>query len=78
MAAYTPMPSPGDLRSPRKRALEIGTTPAGFQGGLEYDAQAGVPVLPGMPLGTYQSLPPQISGVGGPVNTPVPFTNLKK
>lgn len=78
MAAYTPPPSPGGLRSPRKQALAMGTDPAGFQGGLEYDAQAGVPVLPGMPLGTYQSLPPQISSVGGAINTPTPFTNLKK
>lgn len=76
--AYTPMPSPGGLRSSRKRALEIGTTAAGFQGGLEYDAQAGVPVLPGMPLGAATTLPPQISQVGGPVNTPTPFANLKR
>lgn len=78
MAAYTPPRSPGNLRSPRNRALEIGTTLAGFQGGLQYDAQAGVPVLPGMPLGIARELPPQISQEGGPINTPVPFTNLKK
>lgn len=35
--------SPGSLRSSRKRALEIGTSSAGFQGSVAYDPQAGTP-----------------------------------
>ena len=79
MAAYTPPPSPGDLRSSRKRALEIGTERAGFQGGVGYDARAGVPMVAGVTTsGHYVELPPQISTAGSPINTTTPFTNLKK
>jgi len=74
MAAYTPPPSPGALRSSRNRALEIGTTREGFQGGVSYDAQAGVPVLPGVTTaGHYVEQPPMVGGPGGPINTPKPF-----
>lgn len=79
MAAYTPPPSPGALRSSRKRALEIGTERAGFQGGVGYDAQAGVPLISGVTTaGHYVELPPQISTAGGAINPATPFTNLKK
>lgn len=64
----------GDLRSPRKRALEIGTDPSGFQE-TPYDAQAGTP--PEEAGGTYRELEPQVEGGPGPVNTPTPFSNLK-
>lgn len=76
--AYRPPPSPGNLRSSRKRALEIGTQPSGFQGVMEYDAQAGVPKVPGMPTGHYVEQPPMISTAGSAINTPTPFSNLKK
>lgn len=77
MAAYTPPPSPGDLRSSRKRALQIGTDPRGFADQIDYDVQAGVPRLPGMPTGQATSLPPQLSYEGGAVNPSTPFA-LKK
>lgn len=77
--AYRPPPSPGDLRSSRKRALEIGTQPSGFAGAAEYDAQAGVPKLPGVTTaGHYVEQPPMISTAGSPINTSTPFSNLKK
>ena len=79
MAAYTPPPSPGTLRSSRNRALEIGTSREGFQGVAEYDSQAGVPKLPGVTTsGHYVELPPQVSTAGAPINTRNPFANLKK
>lgn len=79
MAAYTPPPSPGPLRSSRKIALEKGTSREGFAGVAGYDAVAGVPMLAGVTTsGHYQELPPQISTSGGPLNTSVPFANLKK
>lgn len=68
--------SPGGLRSPRKRALEIGTEPSGFAGGIAYDPTAGVPASAS--TGHYVELPPQISSSGSPINTPTPFGNLKK
>lgn len=79
MAAYTPPPSPGGLRSSRKRALEIGTNPSGFAGQVGYDAHAGVPLVQGVTTaGHYKEQPPMISGAGGAINTSVPFANLKK
>jgi len=73
---YTPPPSPGALRSPRKRALEIGTSPSGFPDSIAFDMQAGVPAS--MAGGTYQSQGPFVSERGGPINAPTPFANLKK
>lgn len=35
--------SPTKLGTPRNRALDIGTAPAGFAGGIAYDPKAGVP-----------------------------------
>lgn len=79
MAAYTPPPSPGTLRSSRKRALEMGADRSGFQGAVGYDAQAGVPMIAGVTTsGHYVEQPPMISQAGGPHNTPTPFANLKK
>jgi len=79
MAAYTPPPSPGTLRSSRKRALEIGTDRAGFQGVASYDANAGVPVMPGVTTsGHYVEQKPMISTAGSAINTATPFANLKK
>lgn len=77
--AYRPPPSPGALRSSRNRALEIGTQPSGFQGVVEYDAQAGVPKVAGVTTaGHYVEQPPMISTAGSPINTSTPFSNLKK
>lgn len=74
MAAYTPPRSPGALRSSRNRALEIGTTREGFQGGVGYDSRAGVPEIAGMTTsGHYVEQPPAVGGPGGPINTPKPF-----
>lgn len=74
MAAYRPPPSPGHLRSSRNRALEIGTTREGFQGGISYDSQAGVPVVAGVTTaGHYVEQPPAVGGPGGPINTSKPF-----
>lgn len=69
--AYTPPPSPGALRSPRKRALEIGTASSGFPTAPDYDAQAGAPTS--MAGGTYRELPPHISPTGGSINPSKPF-----
>lgn len=73
---YTPPPSPGALRSPRKRALEIGTALSGFPEPMAFDTQAGVPSA--MAGGTYQTQGPFISERGGPINAPTPFANLSK
>lgn len=79
MAAYTPPPSPGTLRSSRKRALEIGTERSGFAGAVGYDAAAGVPMVPGVTTaGHYVEQKPMVGGPGGSINTPTPFANLKK
>jgi len=69
--------SPGSLTSPRKRALEIGTNPQGFESApLDYVPQAGVPAS--MAGGLYQPQGPFVGGPGGSINTPTPFANLKK
>lgn len=56
--------SPGSLRSSRKRALEIGTEPAGFEDGAKYDAQGGHPVSPDYPERTYEEQAPQTTEGG--------------
>jgi hypothetical protein len=38
-----------DHRTGRKRAIEIGTKPGGFEGAPGYDAQAGIPEGKGTP-----------------------------
>jgi hypothetical protein len=57
----------------------MGTERSGFQGGIGYDAAAGVPMVAGVTTaGHYVEMPPHVGGPGGAVNTPVPFANLKK
>ncbi|MEE9592239.1 MAG: hypothetical protein V3W28_01510 [Thermoplasmata archaeon] len=56
-------PSPGNLRSPRKRALEIGTEPAGFAG-IDYDSQGGHPVTPETPRREYAEQDPAVTDTG--------------
>ena len=63
--------SPGDLRSSRKRSLEIGTNSKGFTEMASYDGQAGVPTA--MSGGTYQSAGPFVGGSQGPVDIAKPF-----
>jgi hypothetical protein len=69
------MPHPGlGTRTSRTRALEIGTDPAGFDEKMDYDPQAGHPILPGLPGGHYVEQPPQISPSGpAPINQPNPI-----
>jgi hypothetical protein len=65
--------SPGDLRSSRKRALEIGTNPKGFAETPAYDSQAGVPA--NMAGGHYESAGPFVGGGSqGPVDVSKPFS----
>lgn len=67
MAAYTPPPSPGGLRSPRDRALEIGTVRTGFMGGE----------APDITMPKAQEIGPQLSYQGGAINPSTPFTITK-
>lgn len=65
---------PTTLRSPRSRAIDIGTNPAGFSEAPNYDAQGGHPVEPGMPSGTYVEQPPAVTESGpGPIEADTPF-----
>jgi hypothetical protein len=61
-----PNPSPGNLRSPRKRALELGTDPSGFEDpAAEYDPTPG---------GAYESSVDTTPDPGPPgSNTSSPF-----
>jgi len=68
MSVRQKTPSPGGLRSSRNRALEIGTTPAGFPAELPYEH--GVPAADSG--GTYA---PNVDGLpdpGAAIN-PSPF-----
>ena len=67
---------PTTLRSPRSRAIDIGTDPAGFSAELPYNPQAGHPTGTDYPgtAGTYQEPAPHVTGGGtAPVNQPDPF-----
>ena len=73
--------TPGVHRTPRTRALEIGTRPEGFTEHLPYNAAAGVPeAQPGMaPAGTYRELPAQVTDAGAkPIENPKPFNVSKR
>lgn len=59
--------SPGKLRSPRNRAIDIGTDPGGFPGDLPYDVKGGHPVTPDTPERVYQEQPPAVSVGGTPI-----------
>lgn len=61
-----PPPSPGTTRTPRTRALEIGTAPNGFPADIPYDHAGGFPQgTPGQ-AGTYKD------SVTGAVVPPLP------
>lgn len=55
---------PQSGRTPRSRALEVGTSPQGFEGGPGL-SPSGQPAVPGVPAGTYRD-----SGRTEPVPTP--------
>ena len=42
------------MRTPRTRALELGTRPMGFEGAIDYCAQCGHPLTPDLPHGHYE------------------------
>lgn len=68
--------SPGTTRSPRKRALEIGTDSSKFHEDLPYDHAGGAPVEHSG--GTYAD--PTDGGEkpkAGGGNDPSPFSNLR-
>ena len=60
-------------RTSRKRAIEIGTNPAGFKGGVDYNAQAGTTAA--LAKGTYHD-PAEAARVrpGGSQQLELPFT----
>ncbi len=64
----------GDLRSPRKRALEIGTDPAGFTGDVPYDTQGGHPVTSELSEAVYEEQAPAVSAGG---TTPIQSNPIK-
>lgn len=61
--AYTPPPSPGKLRTPRDRALQIGTDASGFTAPMAPDIEAPI----------ARDIGPQISYTGGAINPAKPF-----
>lgn len=60
-------------RTPRQRALDIGTAAAGFKGGLSYDPQGGHPIGPGMPAQEYEGNVMPAPPKQGPVRQDTPF-----
>ena len=70
-----PERGPTTLRSPRSRALDIGTNPSGFSEELPYDLAGGYPISSDAhPLGTHQEQAPAVSdGGSAPINQPSPF-----
>ena len=62
----------GNLRSSRKRALEIGTNPAGFGDPVDYDVRGGHPVTADQPRREYKEQTPAVGGTGEPIqSTPI-------
>lgn len=72
--AYTP---PKTTRTPRTRALEIGTDPAGFAGGVDMEgdaARAGHPSVPGLAsISGYKEQAPAVVDQGSVLHQ-TPFT----
>lgn len=60
-------------RTPRSRALEIGTNKAGFKDQIGYVPQAGVPDLPGMPTKLAESMPERSAPAHRPSRHEVPY-----
>jgi len=51
-------------RTPRTRALEIGTDASGFVESPDYNAQGGHPTGEGMPRGEYKEPAPGVTNAG--------------
>jgi len=71
-----PERGPTTLRSPRSRAIDVGTNSAGFSQELPYDPQSGHPTGPDYPGtgGSYQEPEPLVMDTGSsPINQPDPF-----
>jgi hypothetical protein len=60
-------------RTPRTRALEIGTDPAGFEGAIDYIPQAGVPASAGGQAKLAETMPPRPQPAHKPSRHPVPY-----
>jgi hypothetical protein len=65
----------GNLRSPRKRALEIGTASGGFPTDIPYDPSQGVPQSE--TGGTYKCPVGDVSPKAGGAPAPSPYGNLR-
>lgn len=65
----------GNLRSPRKRALEIGTDGGQFPPETPHDAAAGVPTSDAG--GTYDNTEGEMGTKPGAHDSGVPFKNLR-
>ena len=64
-----PHPGPGKLRTPRKRALEIGTDSGKFVPELPYCPQGGHPITPDMPSDMHETESPAVGGSGQPIQS---------
>jgi hypothetical protein len=63
------------LRTPRTRAVEIGTASAGFEGQLTYNSQRGVPDSAPYPIGEYKNnAEAALPKAGSSPVIPTPFT----
>jgi hypothetical protein len=69
-----PHKGPDTHRTPRTRALEIGTRPEGFTEMADFCAQCGQPIAAGQPHGHHVEQPAG-TDAGGPksIDTPTPF-----
>jgi len=72
-----PQASPGSLRSPRKRALEIGTAPGSFVDDVPYCPQGGHPITPDMPADMHEEPKPAVSSVPTPAIQGSPFGPMR-
>jgi len=61
------------MRTPRTRALEIGTDPSGFDSDVKHCPQCGHPLLPNLPHSHYDEQAENVGGEGMPVNPTTPF-----
>jgi hypothetical protein len=64
-------------RTPRQRALEIGTNPEGFKAAPNYDSRGGHPIDKDHPVCNYAENVKPPTASGGKSHDPSPFT-IKK
>jgi len=62
------------MRTSRTQAIDMGTNPKGFEGGIEYCAQCGHPVGGALPHTHYDQPKPS---VGGGSALPIQFNPIK-